>query len=235
MKKFGRQKKLRAAALALAVSLLCPEAAWAAGWENTGNGWRYQKEDGSYLADGLSPDGYYIDGSGLWTENTVILGLKLPNRNSFLRASQLGSMTGLESDLRVLVKAVTSDCGNVRGAGMEDRGITWFLNGDTEQELFAFYKDTSSDGYTLKVSCSFSRARGTKPRGSWYDYQVLTALLCRVSATGPQIAEAVWSSWQDENAYGIKPGGWVRVGDAEVSYESTSGAGIYRIRPAGAS
>ena len=233
-KRKTRRKWLRAAAAALAINIACPLTAAAAGWEQLENGsWRYQKEDGSYLAGGFSPDGYYIDGSGIWMASREILGTGIASRNSFLRASQAGSMTEFSGMFRTMLEDITDNCGSVRGAAMEDQGISWFLVGEKEEkELFSFYKNTETDGYTLRLKCSLTRAEGTKPRASWYDYQVLSAILCSVSASGAQLAEAVYLSWEEDNAYGLKAGSWVQVGDAMVKYESAAGAGVYTIRAA---
>lgn len=62
-----------------------------------------------------------------------------------------------------------------------------------------------------------------------YDYQILSAILLKVSPAGMKLAEAVYSSWEDDNQYGVKSGEWVFVDDAWMTYEGESGAGMYRI------
>ncbi len=229
----------KAAAAVLTICCVMPVTVHGAGWEKAEKGtWRYQREDGSYVANALTEDGYYIDGSGIWQESRSVLGVEIPNRNHFLRASQAGSMMEFEDMLFGMLRTIGEDCGNVRGVSLEERGIYYFLidgqykGESSEKELFSFYKDDDTDGYVLRLKCSLSTVSGSKARTSWYDYQVLSGILGRVSATGAQLAEAVYSSWEKDNVYGLKAGQWVRVGDAMVKYEAASGTGIYYMRAA---
>lgn len=219
----------RLLAVSLALILSFPGTAFGAGWEKqSGGGWRYQREDGSYLCDGFSHDGYYVDDSGIWREETEILGAKVANGNTFLTPSQAGSMVTFEKELKPMMERIGKDCGNVRSITLEEKRITYFaLEDNKERELFSFYKD--GETYVLRLKSHLSDTRGSKARSSWYDYQILSAILLKVSPAGMKLAEAVYSSWEDDNQYGVKNGGWVLVGDAWMTYEGESGAGMYRI------
>jgi len=218
---------------ALLLAMLCafPETAFGAGWERQPDGgWRYQKEDGSYLYDGFSADGYYVDTSGIWWEHQEILGGRVASRNTFLTPDQAGSLESFADDLRPMLETIGRDCGNVRSMALEEKRITCFaLKDQTEQELFSFYKDEEGTGYVLRIKCRLSNTKGLKARSSWYDYQLITAILARVSPAGRKVAEAVYSSWKEDNQYGIKSKEWVLAGDTWIRYEAVQGAGLYYI------
>ena len=75
----------RILAAALCLTGLLSFAAYGDQWVEIEDGvWEYRLDDGTYLTDGFTPDGYFIDGSGRWTENAVVLETEVPNRNSFL-------------------------------------------------------------------------------------------------------------------------------------------------------
>lgn len=224
-------------AVLLVFMSLLPETAHGAGWEKADGGqWRYQKEDQTYLYDGFSDDGYYVDANGIWQEKQNILGVEIANRNSFLPSSQAGSLTAFEQDLKPIMQAVGKDCGNSRSITLEEQRITCFglinqtSNTQTEQELFSFYKDSATDGYILRIKCHLTKVKGAKPRTSWYDYQILSAVLTKISPAGLKLADAIHSSWEEDNQYGIKSNEWTRVGDMLVRYESAQGTGIYYIK-----
>ncbi len=218
--------------MTVAVSLSMAVSVFAEGWSQQGNGsWRYQSEDRSFVVNGFTPDGYFIDGSGIWWENAQVLDVKLPSRNSFLAASQAGSMTSFESMAVSLLGSIGKGCGRVRSFALD---ADWFggysVSEDGEKEIMSFYKDGAEDGYVLRLSCALSRVQGQDARVSWYDYQVIRALMHRVSRTGEQLAEAIYLSWEEGNNYGLKMGEWVSVGDALVKYEVAEGAGLYYIK-----
>ncbi|MDO4265442.1 MAG: hypothetical protein Q4C63_03130 [Eubacteriales bacterium] len=210
-----------------------PFSAFGAGWIQSGSAWRYQNEDGSYAADAFTPDGYYIDGGGLWYDYVEILGLRVKNHNYFLTSSTAGSLTGWREDLDLILTKIDQDCGEVRDFLIEDNAVTYvrLLDGQEEQELFRLEKDMATDGYQLTLKTPLTKATGSRLRASYYDYQVLYALLSKVSRTGAMLSDAIYSSWEEKNAYGLKVGEWIAVGDSLVSYEAANRAGIYRFRP----
>ncbi len=44
------------------------------------------------------------------------------------------------------------------------------------------------------------------------------------------MAQAIYSSWEDTNSYGLRVNEWVEVGDTMVRYVPSQGAGLYEIR-----
>ena len=87
-----RNKVLAGTVLGLALACSCTVYGAGPGWEQREDGWYYLQEDGrpgqgwvedqgrSYylledgrcLMDTMTPDGYYVDGSGAWYERTRI-------------------------------------------------------------------------------------------------------------------------------------------------------------------
>ena len=65
-----------------------------------------------------------------------------------------------------------------------------------------------------------------------YDYGVLRFYTNMVSRSGDLLATAIYSSWQDNNEYGLEMGEWIRVGDTLVRYMPADGAGLYEIKAA---
>lgn len=223
----------RAVLFAAILAALCslPMTALAAGWEKRENGsWSYRQEDGSLLVSGLTPDGYYIDSSGVWWETREIMGISIPNRNSFLASSQAGSLTSFEPELTKAMNVIVKECGSIRSITLDESSITYWSEGtDGERELMCLYKDLETDGYRLRISCALTPRKGSQARASWYDYQVMQLLLTKISRAGVQLSEAIYSSWELDNSYGLKSGQWVAAGDASINYEAISGAGIYYI------
>ena len=231
----GRNRKnmgKKLAAFCLILTCLFSDTAFGAGWERVdGGGWRYVQEDGSFVHDGFSPDGYYVDSSGIWRENREILGARIPNRNTFLTASQAGSLLSWEERMRAMMKTVGEDCGESRSVTLEDKRITYL--GPEDQELFSFYKEEATDGYILRLKCKLSNTRGSKNNTIWYDFQALSAFLAGVCPGGVVVSEAIYSSWEETNSYGLKNGTWIPAGGVLIRYEAVSGAGIYHIKEAG--
>lgn len=230
----NRESGKRMAAAILVLALGFPTAAYGAGWERMDKEqWRYVNDDGSYIRDGFSPDGYYVDGSGIWQADRVFLGAKVPNRNTFLTSSQVGSLMNLEASMKTMMQAVGEECGDVRGITLEEKQVICFtLKSREEEELFSFYKEEETDGYVLRLKCALSSSKGTNAKLSWYDYQVIRAILCGVCPAGTLVGDAIYSSWEDDNRWGLKSGTWVLAGGVMIKYEAASGAGIYHIKAA---
>lgn len=59
-------KKLLTSVTAAILSLSVCLVSYAGTWKKDGTGYRYMSEDGSYLTDSLTPDGYYVNADGYW-------------------------------------------------------------------------------------------------------------------------------------------------------------------------
>ncbi len=238
--KSGKQKRGTAALLAAALLALSAAAPAYAGWEEQEDGsWWYTKEDGTYLTDGFTSEGYYLDGTGVWHETEEILGGSFANRNFFLTPQLAGSFLVWMPQFEDMMEQIIEDIGGRRGFEIAPQKIdVYAISGNSGRELMSFYKEAGGESYVLCLKCGLSRERTVYEESTqtvllnsaWYDYQVMTALLCSVSRTGFKLADAVCSSWEETNRYGLKAGEWVAVGDALVKYEPSDGAGLYFIR-----
>ena len=101
------------------------------------------------------------------------------------------------------------------------------------------YKNPDYNGYTIQVCTELSGDEHelTDDHGEWssmalYDYHVLRILTNCVSRSGDVLARAIYSSWEDTNAWNLKVNEWVQVGDTFVRYVPSQGAGLYEIRAA---
>ncbi len=60
----------------------------------------------------------------------------------------------------------------------------------------------------------------------------MEAWIYLISRSGDKVAEAIYSSWDDTNEAGLKVGTWTTVGDTQIKYVPSNGAGIYEIKAA---
>lgn len=243
-------KRVVSAILAASLTTSIPLVSFGAGWQKIGSGqWSYQNEDETYLAGGFTPDGYYIDTSGIWRESVSILGVEYPNRNSFLAPDDAGSFLEWERTMTTTMDHIVKDLKDIRGIELQsDQVGVYSVSNNAAKKLFDFYKSTDKESYMLRLSCPLSKIQSgtstltstisgrtstekvTTYNAAWYDYQVLAGLMCRISRTGVILADAIYSSWEEENVYGLKLGQWVPVGDALIRYEVSGGAGVYQIK-----
>lgn len=226
---------MRTASMALTAGLVLgtPVTAFAAGWkQNADKSWNYEKEDGSILTDGFTPDGYYIDGSGTWWEEKRILGGYVQSRNYFLTAEAAGNFESFEGPLNDVQKVLSADMGQGRNFTIYPDKISYnALEDRKERALLVLHKDPAEGGYVLELRTALRKDQGKQTYDSWYDYQCLRMLCNLFSRTGDMLAEAVYESWESTNAYGLVMDQWVGVGDAEIRYMPADGAGLYYFRP----
>ncbi len=249
MKRTGRKhmgKRMTALGMAALLALAPVSEARAAGWiEVNGGNWKYQREDGSYVADGFTPDGYYIDSTGTWKAEYEFLGMLLKNTNTFLTPAAAGSFLKWESDMTYMMDAILDELDGTRGIELSEQEVGLYaITNNTGRELLNFYKAQDGESYVVSLKCPLNttKASSTTTRisnsvtrtktvnAAWYDYQVLIGLLSKVSRTGPKLADALYSSWMSTNAYGLERDQWVAVGDALVRYEAADGEGLYYIK-----
>lgn len=231
-------RRLRRAILAAGVAAACITTgavpALAAGWvQNSDQSWSYQKEDGSWLLDGYTSDGFYLNPQGYWYETSQVLGLTVPVRTSFAGANSL-KLSDWKNPLNEYLGALTAQTGQNRGISLSDDSLNYYYTDGTGKSTRLLLSRVSEyNGYRLEVACSLARDQGQTVTMAWYDYQTLRYLLLRISRCGNQLADAVYSSWEKGNAYGLKFGQWVQIGDSEIRYSAGTGTGIYEIRPIG--
>lgn len=228
------KKKRKAVFFLTAFISVCLSFPAFAGWKENSNGtWCYKLEDGSNLRDGFTEDGYYVDATGYWKSTYSIFFTDIPARNYFVNASRNKDWAESKGVLDSLKTAVSKKLSPIRGLKLGGELIEYVrLSNEKETLLYSFALDTENDGYVLKLQTALSRDTSGTATMAWYDYQVLRVLMASVSRTGDQIADAIYSSWEAKNSYGLKLNQWVRVGDCEIMYAAGNGAGYYYIRPA---
>lgn len=59
-------KKIYVAVTAAALTLATASTAFAQGWKHNNTGYWYEYNDGTYVTNGLTPDGYYVNADGYW-------------------------------------------------------------------------------------------------------------------------------------------------------------------------
>lgn len=215
----------------LAASLSFPAFA---GWEVKMDGYySYTLENGETLKDGFSEDGYYVDSSGYWKSSNVIFFTEIPARNYFVKASANQGWAGSKSVIDGLKTVVSMGMAPIRNLKVGDDLIEYVRLSDKEETLlFSLTTDKENDGYVLKLATSLSKDSTGTVTMAWYDYQVLRVLMASFSRTGDKISDAVYSSWEAKNSYGLSMQDWVLVGDSEIRYTAGNGVGYYSIRPA---
>ena len=211
-----------------------PLTAYGEQWMKSPDGsWYYSYDDGTWLVNGFSPDGYYVDGTGKWWDSLTILETKVPSRNSFRSPQEEEIFSGCEEIFNQVQRVLYRDVGNVRRFQLSTSRLRLNQTEDNRStELFSIEQNRETGTIDLVIRCALTREyQGDIPM-SWYDFQCLRVVLNLISRTGDQLAEAVYYSWEGDNRYGVKLEQWTTVGDAMISYRASNGAGVYSIRPA---
>ena len=216
------------------------------GWVPTqvANVLAYQKMDGTFLTDGFTEDGYYVNKDGFWAPAWRILGAWVPSRNSFLTSDLMGEFEGTEKLVTEAQKKLTEDLHGWRVMSLFSDHITLYAVSQTgakreKRPRISMYKNPAFNGYTIQIKTHLSgdEREMTGESGEWrsmatYDYQVLRLFLNFVSRSGDKAAKAIYSSWEDVNSYDLIVNSWVTVGDTQIRYVPSDGAGLYEIKAA---
>ncbi len=245
-----RRKRMAAAVLAGALLTLgLPgQTALGAGWAQHDDGWYYYRQDGSpgngwiqdkgcyyYLADGgrcltdcITPDGYYVDGSGAWhRRSAALLGVTFQAPDRFPALD--GSWTGTEA--MVLLRGAIEEAFQRRTLRVREDAVE-YLSGKDRAVLAGLYKEPEKGAYRLDLSMGLDRSSDDIQAAATYDYAVFRALVYQISSAPELLEEAIYSSWEETNTWQIQRDGRVRVGDCQVGYVSDIGCGHYYIYPA---
>ena len=204
----------------------------------------YVKTDGTFLADGYTADGYYVNKNGFWMGAYNILGAMVPARNSWLNANLAGDFETFVPVMKTAQKKLTNDLHGWRVISVFSTHISLssVVSTNTERTKttrLSMYKNPAFNGYTIEVKTPLAgdEKEMTDDAGEWssmafYDYQVLRLWMYLVSRSGDKVAQAIYSSWMDTNSENLKVGEWVPVGDTLIKYVPSNGAGLYEIRAA---
>ena len=205
----------------------------------------YALPNGTFLADGFTADGYYVNKYGFWAPAYNVLGAAIPTRNAWLPCSMIGDFEGVIPIMKEVQKKLTNDLHGWRVISVYSSHMSLYSvesSNDTSRKKttrLAMYKNPDFNGYTIQVCTPLAgdEREMTDDAGEWnsmalYDYQVLRAWMYCVSRSGDKVSQAIYSSWMDNNAYNLKVGEWVLVGDTLIRYVPSNGAGLYEIKAA---
>ena len=205
----------------------------------------YALPNGTWLADGFTADGYYVGKYGLWAPKIRILSAWVPARNSWLTAAQAGEFDVLMPYMSAAQAKLSQDLHGYRILSVySNRLALSSVKKDgykrTRVTRLAMYKNEDINGYTIRVCTPLAGDEKDMPSDSgnewdtisYYDYQVLRLFTNCVSRCGDKVATAIYSSWEDNNSYGLKMNEWVAVGDTLICYVPDEGAGLYEIKAA---
>lgn len=215
------------------------------GWIDVSGKYYYLYEDGHCAIGEVTPDGYRVDENGVWYEvKKEILGVTFSVPARFVPAGGPGeAWTASKDPLKVLNGKIETAFLKERRLTVENEGVEYraWQTGNTAggtarsakagTRYMGLYKDYETNGYRLDLGVTLEPDSREENRAATYDYAVFTALLSAISSTPDQLAEAVVSSWQEKNVYGISRTAYVAVGDCEMKFEAGDGYGKYFIRP----
>ncbi len=244
-----RRKRTAAAVIAgVLLALGLPEqAVLAAEWVQRDDGWYYYRQDGSpgsgwiqdkgcyyyladqgrCLADCLTPDGYYVDGSGAWYQRSAaLMGVTFQAPERFPALDEPWAGAGA----MVLFRGSIEDAFEKRTIRIQEGAIE-YLSGKDQTVLAGLYKEPDKGAYRLDLSMGLDRLSDNIRSAATYDYAVFRALVYHISSSPELLEDAIYSSWQEANTWQIRRDGQVRVGDCQVSYVSDEGCGHYYIYP----
>lgn len=199
----------------------------ASGWILSNEKYFYLDETGRCLVDTITPDGYFVDGDGVWqVRRTELLGTEFcaSETAAFIEESWNGM-----NELKTLQRQI----GNVfrkRRIRMTDLSIE-YLAGDEDKVLLGIYKNIDSGSYRMDIRLNLDRENQDTNQASFYDYAVFQAFLYQVTSTPDYLEDALYSSWKEDNRWGINRNTGVRIGDREVKYTAGNQCGYYYIIP----
>jgi len=205
----------------------------------------YALPNGTFLADGFTADGFYVNKNGFWAQAYNVLGAMIPARNSWLTCDACGDFEGIIPIMKYVQKKLTNDLHGFRVISVYSSHMALYSVANSNEKSrkkttrLAMYKNPDFNGYTIQVKTPLSgdEKEMTEDAGEWsnmglYDYQVLRAWMYCVSRSGDKVSDAIYSSWMDNNRYNLKVGEWVLVGDTHIRYVPSNGAGLYEIKAA---
>lgn len=212
------------------------------GWIEISGKYYYLYEDGHCAMGEVTPDGYRVDENGVWYEaKKDILGVEFPVPARFVPVGDADEpWTASKAPLLALNGKLEEAFLNARRLTVGNEGVEYreWKTGNAKNRTISpgtrymgLYKDHKTNGYRLDLGVTLEPESADGSRVATYDYAVFTALLSSVSSTPDELAEAVVSSWQGQDVYGISRIAYVAVGDCEVKFEAGDGYGKYFIRP----
>lgn len=202
------------------------------GWQQIGGIYYYLYEDGHCAINEVTPDGFRVDGSGAWYEvKKEILGQEITIPSRFIPSAAMSENWGNQNTfLEGLNQSLDKGFAGARKLSVTPESVEYISVKDGKRYL-GLYKDSDAGGYRLDIRIKLDRSSTDMELASTYNYGVFQALLSVISSSPDQLCDAIYSSWQEQNRYGLTRGTYTQVGDCQVMYESGQGYGKFFIRP----
>lgn len=200
-------------------------------WIKNGSALSWIQEDGSFMIDNVTPDGYYVDYNGFWkTENISLLNEKFSVPDQFVSSTEMITMKLQLAEINKINKQVQALFKGNRVIKVSDDSISYSMVDKKKHiVLFALHRDVASDGWKLKISCSLDCSRTDKLYATNIDFMVFQFLLSRISHTPLYVSDAIYCSWEGNNNWGLSCTEETAVGDTMIKYTYEDGAAIYHL------
>ncbi len=199
-----------------------------AGWQKVANGFAYYDENGNVQKGGVTPDGYLVDGNGIWTKRTIdIMGVTVSVPDQFYQYQNTESFL---TELSSINEKLQKDFPNKRSFHVYNRSVHYYSLDDNKNETEIMTFSLQSDGYELDLKTRVGSRNGTSNSILNYDYAVLQFFIAKISHGPELLTDAIVENWQGTNSYGLTLFQTLNVGDAKVKVTAESGKGIYTIR-----
>lgn len=202
----------------------------AGNWVQNGSAFSWISQDGSILTNAVTPDGYFVNASGLWqTETREFLGEGFILPDKFLGSKNVADMGLWLSDINKLNKQIQQLFQGARIFHVYQNSITYSKVADKkETQLLALYLDNESNGWKIRVSCSLDCSKTDKVYATSIDFVVLQFFVSFFSHTPDYVADAVYRSWEGDNLWKLSSQEMTAVGDSMIKYSVEDGAAIYQ-------
>ncbi len=234
-----KKKCLAVLAVSMSLALAMPVFQSFAGWELWGEQWYYSNgtdANGStvYLKDTVTPDGFYVDGSGLWYVRTAnILGQDYTASEKFVSPTVSWEGTARTGHLETAVSDIFE---GTRKVLVSDSAIIYQKRAqekdETNRTMMGLYKDADAGQYRLDLRLRLDGETTDTSTADYYNYQIFRALFYEISSTPELLEDAIYRAWEGDNGWNINRTNWVRVGDSLIRYTASDGCGRFYIAPA---
>ncbi len=211
-----------------------PDGNPGSGWVVQGEKYYYLTDDGRAVSDQMTPDGFYINHNSEWYQRNIeILGVPFtaPAVIPSAHAAWIGKAS-LDQLKNVINQIFSQRTMRVTDDAVEyDVEVVTKSKATTSKMLLGLYKNTENDSYRLDLCTSLDSSSTDGLKAATYDYQVFRSMIYQISGAPEILEKAIYSSWEEDNAWNINRTDYVRVGDVWVKYVAASGCGRYFIKP----
>ncbi len=234
-----RKKLLALLAICLTLCLTLPVFGAQAGWELWGDTWYYcggfdANGNPFYLKDTVTPDGFYVNGDGIWyVRSTVLMDKTYTAPEKFVHVYT-------DWTENTATKKLSSSISNAFQGWRQMRATESAIEykkmaeekGEADTVLIGLYKEKTEGIYRLDLKVELDSETRRTDEADYYNYQVFRGLLYEISSTPELLESAIFRAWEGDNGWNINRTDWVRVGDSMVKYKAANGYGRFMIAPA---